>query len=85
MSKNSKAEVIAAVRERYWKAKKTQKSQILDEPVATTGYNRKYAINLLRHEKHGLSTTKLGSLLKKPNPSAHLYALGRGTRRLYGG
>ena len=60
MSKKSKAEVIAAVRERYWKAKKTQKSQILDELVATTGYNRKYAINLLRHEKHKTSHKKPG-------------------------
>jgi len=60
MSKKSKAEVIAAVRERYWKAKKTQKSQILDELVATTGYNRKYAINLLRHEKRKTSHKKPG-------------------------
>ena len=60
MSRKSKAEVIAAVRERYWKAKKTQKSQILDELVATTGYNRKYAINLLRHKKRKTSLVKPG-------------------------
>jgi hypothetical protein len=60
MSKKSKAEVIAAVRERYWKAKKAQKSRILDELIATTGYNRKYAIHLLRHEKRGTGLKKPG-------------------------
>jgi len=60
MSKKSKAEVIAAVRERYWKARKAQKSRILDELIATTGYNRKYAINLQRHEKRGTGLKKPG-------------------------
>ena len=60
MSKKSRAEVIAAVRERYWKANKAQKSRILDELVATTGYNRKYAIHLLRHEKRGTALKKPG-------------------------
>jgi hypothetical protein len=34
---------------RYRKAGKTQKTTILDEFCHTTGYNRKYAITLLRH------------------------------------
>jgi hypothetical protein len=34
---------------RYRKAGKTKKSVILDEFCASTGYNRKYAITLLRH------------------------------------
>ena len=36
------------LRERYWKARKKQRGQILDEFVATTGYHRKHAIALLR-------------------------------------
>jgi hypothetical protein len=34
---------------RYRKAGRTKKSAILDEFCQTAGYNRKYAITLLRH------------------------------------
>jgi hypothetical protein len=49
MSQRSKREMIAAIRPRYWKANKTEKAQILDELIATTGYHRKYAIRVLKH------------------------------------
>lgn len=49
MSHGSKREMIEAIRPRYLKANKTEKEQILDELIATTGYHRKYAIRVLRH------------------------------------
>ena len=48
MSKKSKKELAIQVQKRYRKATKVQKSAILDEFVASTGYNRKYAIRLLQ-------------------------------------
>ncbi|MEW6231587.1 MAG: transposase family protein [Chloroflexota bacterium] len=47
MTKVGKRELADAVRKRYWRASKKQKSRILDEFVATTGYHRKYALWLL--------------------------------------
>ena len=49
MSQRSKREMIAAIQPRYMQASKTEKKQILDEFVATTGYHRKYAIRVLKH------------------------------------
>ena len=49
MSRGSKNELLTALRPRYSKAKRREKGQILDELVATTGYHRKYAIELLNH------------------------------------
>jgi len=49
MTKQGKQELLKAVRPRYRKASKREKSRILDEFVASTGYNRKYAIHLLRN------------------------------------
>lgn len=42
-------QVIAVIHARYQKASKGQKHKILDEMVATTGYNRKYAAWMLAH------------------------------------
>ena len=42
-------QVIAVIHARYKKATKGQKGKILDEMVATTGYNRKYAAWMLAH------------------------------------
>lgn len=44
----TRAELVAALRERYVGAGRTARSAILDEFVATTGYHRKHAIRLLR-------------------------------------
>jgi len=50
MSQRSKKELTKAIRPRYLKAGKEEKRRILDEFVATTGYHRKHAIRILRHE-----------------------------------
>jgi hypothetical protein len=47
MSFQAKRELLAQVAPRYQEANHTQKSLILDEFVAATGYARKYAIRLL--------------------------------------
>lgn len=47
ISKQSKAEVADAIRQRYRKASKTEKARILDEFVSLTGYHRKHAIRVL--------------------------------------
>lgn len=44
----SRRDYLEAIRSRYRKADKEAKSRILDEFCATCGYNRKYAIRLLR-------------------------------------
>ncbi len=49
MTKQGKLELLKAVRPRYLKACKDDKSQILNEFVAATRYHRKYAIHLLRN------------------------------------
>ena len=43
----ARAEVTAAIRERYWASGKAAKGAILDEFVAVTGVHRKHAIRLL--------------------------------------
>jgi len=47
MTLNSIREYVAAIRDRYHRASKEEKGQILDEFVKTTGYHRKAAIRLL--------------------------------------
>ena len=48
MSLASRRELIKIIRQRYSSGNRKEKKQILDELVATAGYHRKYAINLLR-------------------------------------
>lgn len=47
MSRKSKAEYIKVRKQRYAEASPTKKSRILDEVMETTGFTRKYVINLL--------------------------------------
>ena len=47
MSPTSKREYVQAVRHRYTHAARSEKSEILDEVCATTGYHRKAAIRTL--------------------------------------
>jgi hypothetical protein len=48
ISNQAKAELLTVLRERYQKANRQQKSQVLDEFVAVAGCHRKHAIRLLR-------------------------------------
>ena len=47
MTLKVKVEYLKAIRERYYKSSKKQKSLILDELCATTGFARKYAIKIM--------------------------------------
>jgi hypothetical protein len=60
MSQRSKKEVLERIRARYLKASKAEKGIILDELTATTGYNRKYAIRVLRHPRQSKGLKKAG-------------------------
>jgi hypothetical protein len=57
----SRRDYLEAIRKRYRNASRKEKSVILGEFCATCGYNRKYAIRLLR-KKHPLSPKR------KPGP-----------------
>ncbi len=62
MSQTSKRELLAVVRPRYTLGNRTAKQRVLDELVATTGYHRKYAIQLLNHPpKHRTRKRQAGS------------------------
>ena len=70
MTKNGKRELLEAIRPRHLRASTTEKTHILDEFVAITGYHRKYAIRLLKHgrkqpqrEKRGRSKVYQGEVV----------------------
>ena len=70
MTKNGKRELLEAIRPRYLRASTTEKTHILDEFVAVTGYHRKYAMRLLKHgrkqqrrEKRGRSKVYQGEVV----------------------
>jgi hypothetical protein len=48
MSRDEKRAYLQAIRSRYKKSSRTGKAQILNEFCAVCGYNRKYAIRILR-------------------------------------
>jgi hypothetical protein len=50
ISKDTRNEIINALKKRYRKATKKEKKQILDEFTAVSGYHRKHASRLLRGE-----------------------------------
>jgi hypothetical protein len=54
----SRREYLEAIRLRYRSSSKKVKSAILDEFCAICGYNRKYAIRLLKKKHAGLSSRK---------------------------
>ena len=47
MSMTTRDELIRALRERYRRARKVEKTRILDEFVAVSGFHRKHAVRLL--------------------------------------
>lgn len=57
IGKKSQQELTEAIRQRYTKASKLEKTRILDEFVAMTGCHRKHAIRLLGTCCHNLSQT----------------------------
>ena len=71
MSKRSKDELTKRTHARYLQANKTEKSRILDEFVAATGYHRKHAIRKLRQgipecyrERRGRQRTYTGDAVR---------------------
>ena len=60
MTLQGKRELLKAIRPRYLKASKAEKTQILNEFVAVTNYNRKYAIHLLNNGPPRRSIKKVG-------------------------
>ena len=50
ISKGTRAELLAVVGERYRGSGRGERSRILDEFVAVTGYHRKHAIRLLTRD-----------------------------------
>ena len=72
MSLPARRELLASTAPRYAKANKKLKQTILDEFTASTGYHRKYAIDLLKHynPKTAKSTASL-SLKSKAMHSVH--------------
>lgn len=53
MSLAARREMLFSIRQRYLCARRPEKSKILDGFVAATGYDRKYALVLLR-KKHAI-------------------------------
>ena len=49
MSLAARREMLLSIRQRYLAAKRPEKTKILDGFVAATGYDRKYALVLLRN------------------------------------
>ena len=60
MSHQSKRELLEVIRPRYLKATRKEKKQILDEFIAATGYHRKYAIRVLKHQAKSKGLKKPG-------------------------
>lgn len=58
MSQHSRRELLAVVEPRYRAAQGTDRKRILDEFVASSGYHRKYALQLLNHPPEALPARK---------------------------
>lgn len=70
MSLAARREMLFSIRQRYLSARRPEKSKILDGFVAATGYDRKYALVLLR-KKHAVIDSL--SLKPKVRVGAQLY------------
>jgi len=57
MSREARIELIAAVGQRYREASRPEKTRILDEFVAVTGYHRKHALRVLHKDMEEAPTT----------------------------
>ncbi len=65
MSLPARKELLEHVQERYKKVQWNDKRKILDELIATTGYRRKYAINLLNMNKKEITARENEKRLNK--------------------
>jgi hypothetical protein len=59
ISKNTRNEIIEAIRRRYMLALKKEKTKILDEFIALSGYHRKHAVRLLGRYNQVVEPNKL--------------------------
>lgn len=80
MGPRSKRKYLEAIFLRYKKSSHTQKSLILDECCATTGYHSKYVIWLLRHFKR---FTKPAPKKRGPKPVYQTEALLKPLKRIW--
>lgn len=71
MSQKSKRELLEAIQPRYLKASRAEKSRMINEFIAVTGYHRKYAIRVLKHgpprskgKRKGRTTRYRGEVVK---------------------
>ena len=79
MSKKSRDELVTAIQGRYLQGSRKEKTRILDELVATTGYHRKHAIRVLRtavpeyrREKRGRKRVYTGDVV---SALAHIWRI----------
>jgi hypothetical protein len=60
VSKEARREILTAIRARYERADRTEKSRILEEFVRLSGYHRKHAIRLLNSDAKQASADRVG-------------------------
>lgn len=70
MSLAARHEMLLSIRKRYVSAKRPEKTKILDGFVAATGYDRKYALVLLRQKNSIIENLSVKS---KQRPGAQIY------------
>jgi len=68
MSLSARREMVISIRQRYLESSCAEKGRILDGFISTTGYDRKYAISLLRQKARVAD-----SVLRKSRPGAQVY------------
>src|ERR1043165_7018229 len=83
MSLQSRRELLAALKDRYWKASRLEKAKMLDEFVAATGYQRDYAITLLNHPPAARQERLKRSRKRLYTPEVQRVRLKRSRKRLY--